>query len=106
MNLLGITKCKIEKDENCENVPNLEITEMVLVHCNIVNNNYQQRSRVLYIFVPNKSFDLLLDISPKKKKNFFKTFDSEFSYIEVWFKYHNYNTLEIEDRINIHLVIN
>ena len=72
MNLLGITKCKIEKDENCENVPNLEITEMVLVYCNIVNNNYQQRSRVLYIFVPNKSFDLLLDISPKKKKNFLK----------------------------------
>ena len=52
------------RDENGENVPCLEITEVVLIHCNIFNNNYQQESRALYKFVPNKSFGQLLDISP------------------------------------------
>ena len=66
MKLLGSTKNKITKDKNGENVPYLEITEVVLVHCNTLNNDYQQDSRVLYIFVPNKSFGQLLDISPKK----------------------------------------
>ena len=61
-------------------MPYLEITEVVLVHCNIVNNYFQQDSRVLYTFVPNKSFGQLLDISPKIVI-FFKTFDLEFSYI-------------------------
>ena len=65
MKLLGSTKSRITKDENGENVPNLEITEVILIHCNIVSNDYQQDSRVLYIFVPNKSFGQLLDISPK-----------------------------------------
>ena len=63
MKLLGSTKSKIIKNENGENVPNLEITEVVLVHCNIVNNNYQRN--VLHTIVPNKSFGQLLDISPK-----------------------------------------
>ena len=62
--LLGSTKNKITKDKNGQNVPHLEITEVVLVHCNMVNNDYQQDSRVLYTFVPNKSFGSLLDISP------------------------------------------
>ena len=65
MKLLGSTKSKITKDKNGVNVPHLEITEFVLLHCNIVNNDYQQDSRVLYSFVPNKSFGQLLDISPK-----------------------------------------
>ena len=77
MKLLGRTKIKITKDENGENVPRLEITEVVLIHCNIVNNDYQQDSRVLYTFVPNRSFDDLLDISPKNII-FLKTFHSEF----------------------------
>ena len=64
MKLLGSTENKITKDNNGENVPHLEITEVVLVHCNIVNNNYQQDSRVLYMFVPNKPFGSLLEISP------------------------------------------
>ena len=105
MKLLGSTKSKITKDENSENVPHLEITEVVLIHCNIVNNDYQQDSRVLYTFVPNKSFGQLLDISPKNFI-FLKTFDSEFSYIEVWFTDQNSKPLEIEDKINITLVIN
>ena len=64
MKLLGSTKNKITKDKNGEKVPHLEITEVVLVHSNIVNNDYQQDSRVLYTFVPNKPFDSLLEISP------------------------------------------
>ena len=56
MKLLGSTKSKITKNKNDENVSNLEITEVVLVHCNIVNNNYKRNSRVLYTFFPNKSF--------------------------------------------------
>ena len=59
------TKNKVTKDKNGENVPHLEITEVVLVHCNITNSGYQQDSRVLYTFVPNKSFGQLLDILPK-----------------------------------------
>ena len=65
MKILESTESKITKNGNRENVPNLEITEVVLVYCNIVNNNYQQNSRVLHIFVPNKSFGQLLNISPK-----------------------------------------
>ena len=56
MKLLESTKRKITRDENGENVPHLEITEVILVHYNIVNNDYQQDSRVLFIFIPNKSF--------------------------------------------------
>ena len=64
MTLLGNTKNKITKDKNSKNIPHLEVTEVVLVHCNIVNNDYQQDSRVLYTFVPNKPFGSLLEISP------------------------------------------
>ena len=105
MELLGSTKIKITKDENGENVPHLEITEVVLIHCNIINNDYQEDSRVLYTFVPNKLFGQLLDISPKSFI-YLKTFNSEFSYIEVWFTDQNSKPLEIEDKIKITLVIN
>ena len=64
MTLLGNTKNKIAKNKNGENVPHFEITEIVLVHWNIVNKDYQEDSRVLYTFVPNKSFGRLLEISP------------------------------------------
>ena len=83
MKLLGSTKKKITKDKNGENVPLLEIAEVVLVNCNIVNNDYQQESRVLYTFVPNKSFGSLLDISPSNQI-FLKTFNSEYDEIVVW----------------------
>ena len=84
MKLLGSTKNKITKDKNGENVPHLEITEVVLVHCDIVNNDYQQESRVLYTFVPNKPFGSLLEISPTNHI-FLKSFGSEFNEIKVWF---------------------
>ena len=104
MKLLGSTKSKITKDKNGENVPHLGISEVLLVHCNIVNNDYQQGSRVLYTFVPNKPFGNLLEIAPT---NFIplKTFNSEFQTIEVWFTDQNSQPLEIEDRINLTMVI-
>ena len=103
MTLLGSTESKITKDQSGKNVPYLEITEVVLIHCNVLDNRNQQNSRVLYSFVPNKSFGQLLDVSPK---NFIFLIDSEFSYFEVWFTNQNYNPLEIEHKINITLVIN
>ena len=81
MKLLGSTKSKTAKDKNGENVPRLEITEVVLAHCNIANNNYQQNSRVLYTFVHNNLFVQLLDVS-LKNFTFLKTFNL---YTEVWF---------------------
>ena len=82
MKLLGRTESKITKDKNGENVPHLEITEKVLVHCNLVNNDYQQNSRILYTFVPNKPCGSLLEISPTNNI-FLKTFNSEFQEIKV-----------------------
>ena len=104
MKLLWSTENKITKDKNGKNVPYLEITEVVLVHCNMVNNDYQQDSRVLYTFVPNKSFGSLLDISPFNHI-FLKTFNSEYDEIVVWFTEQNSQTLEIEDKINLTMVI-
>ena len=98
MKLIGSTKNKITKDKNGENVPHLEITEVILLHCNIVNNDYQQNSRVLYTFILNKPFSQLLEISPTNFI-FLKTFNSEFQEIEVWFTGQNSQPLEIEDRI-------
>ena len=83
----------------------LEITEVLLTHCNHFNNNSQQNSRVLYTFASNKSFSQLLDISPKNCL-FLKIFDSELSYMEVWFTDQNSKSAEIKDIINITLVIN
>ena len=105
LKLLGSTKSEITKDENDDNVPYLEITEVILVHCNIVNNNYQHNSKVLYIFIRNKSFGQLLGIS-RKKFIFLKIFNSAFSYIEVWFTDQISKPLEIKDKINITLVTN
>ena len=102
--LLWSTENKTTKDKNSENVSHLEITEVVLVHCNIVNNDYQQDSRVLYTFVPNKQFCSLLEIY-LTNHIFLKTFNSEFEDIEVWLTDQNSQPLEIEDRINLTLVI-
>ena len=104
MKLLGSTENKISKDKNGENVPHLEITEVVLVHCNMVNNDYQQDSRVLYTFVPNNFVGSLLDISPSNHI-FLKTFSSEYGEIIVWFSDQTSKPLEIEDRINLTMVL-
>ena len=104
MKLLGSAENKITKDKNGENVLQLEVTEVVLVHRDILNNDYQQDSRVLYTFVPNKPFGSLLKISPTNHI-FLKTFNSEYDEIKVWFTDQNSQPLEIEDRINLTFVI-
>ena len=81
--------------KNYENVPHLEITEVVLVHCNIVSNDYQYNSRVFYTSILDESFGKSFEISPENLI-FLKTFNSEFSYIEVWFT--DQNSIEIEDK--------
>ena len=104
MKLLGSNENKITKNKNGEKVTHLEITEVVLVHCNIVNNNYQQDSRVLYTFVPNKPFANLLEISPANHI-FLKTFNSEYDEIIVWFTDQNSKALEKGGRINLTMII-
>ena len=105
MKLYGSTENKITEDKNGENVPHLQITEVVLVQCNIANNDYQQDPGVLYTFVPNKPFGSLLEISPTNHI-FLKTFNSEYNEIIIWFTDQNSQPLEIEieDRINLTLL--
>ena len=102
--LLGSTEAQITKTKNGELVPEMEITEVVLVHCNLVNNDYQHDSRVLYTFVPDKGFGQLLSVSPSEFI-WLKTFQSEFSTIEVWFTDQESRPLEIEGRVNLTMVI-
>ena len=102
--LLGSAENKITKDKNGENVPHLEIVELVLVHCNLVNNDYQQDSRILYAFVPNKTYGSLLEISLTNHV-FLKTFNSEFQEIKIWFTDQTSAPLELEDKINVSLII-
>ena len=105
MKLLGSTKSITDSNKNSENVPRLENVEFVLVHCNLVNNSYQQHSRVLFTFVPTKQYGKLISISPHSLV-FLKTMNTEFSKIEIWFTDQNNNALEIEDNVNISLIIN
>ena len=98
MKLLGSIENKITKGKNGKNVPHLEITEAVLVQCNIVNNDYQQDSIVLYVY--SKLFCQLLEISTSIFF-FSKTFNSAFQGIGILFTDQNNQPLEIEDRINL-----
>ena len=95
-NYLRSTENKKTKDKNGENAPHLEITEVVLVPCDIVDNDSQQDSRVLFTFVPNKTFSSLLETS-SINHIFLKTFNSDNSKIKVWFTDQNSKPLEIED---------
>ena len=100
MKLLGSTKKVVDKDKNGENVPKLESVEVVLVHCNLVNNNYQETSKVLFTFVQNKRFGQLINIAPHSLITL-STTNTEFSFIEVWFTDQNSKPLEIEDNVNL-----
>ena len=104
MKLLGSTKKDVDQDKDGEDVPKLESVEVVLVHCNLVNNNYQQTSKVLFTFVPNKQFGQLINISPHSL-TMLGTTNTEFSFIEVWFTDQNSGPLEIEDNVNLALII-
>ena len=104
MKLLGSTESKISKDENSENVPHLEIVELVLIHCNLVNNDYQQESKILYTFNTNRPLRSLLEIS-STNHIFSKTFNSEFEEIKIWFTDQTSKPLEVKDKINLTLII-
>ena len=84
MRLLEGTKKVADADEIVENVSKLESVEVVLVHCNLVKNDYQHTSKVLFSFVPNKQFGQLINISPHSL-TMMNTVNTEFSFVEVWF---------------------
>ena len=104
MKLLGNTKKDADKDKYSENVPKLESVEVVLVHCNLVKNDYQHSSKVLFSFVPNKQFGQLINISPSSLM-MMNTVNTKFSYVEVWFTDQASKALKIEDNINLTLII-
>ena len=104
MKLFGSPESKITKYKNSENVPHLEVVELILVHCNLVNNDYQQDSRILCTFLANKTFGRLLEILPTSNV-FLKIFNSEFQETKIWFTDQASKPLEREDRINATLII-
>ena len=104
MKFLESTSNTVDADKNSENVPRLENVEVVLVYCNFVNNSYQQSSRPLFTFVPNKQYGQLINIS-SHSLIFLKIMNTEFSEIEIWFTDQINNVLEIEDNVNIALII-
>ena len=104
MRLLGSTKKDVDSDKNNENVPKLESFEVVLVHCNLVKNDYQNTSKVLFNFVPNKPFGQLINISPQSL-TMMNTVNAEFSFVEVWFKDQTSKALEIKGNVNLTLII-
>ena len=103
MQLLGSSKKDIDKNKDGEIVPILEAVEVILVHCNLVNNNYQQASKLLFTFISNKQFIQLITITPHLL-TMLKTTNAEFSSIEIWFTDQNNRPLEIEDNANITLI--
>ena len=104
MKLFGITKKDVDQDKDGENVLKLESVEDVLVHCNLVNNSYQQISKVLFTFVINKQFGLVINIAPHSLTILNAT-NIEFSFAEVWFIDQNSKQLEVEDNVSMILVI-
>ena len=102
MQLLGSSKKDIDQNKDGEIVLRLETVEVVLVYCNLVNDSYQQATKVLFTFVPNKQFGQL--ITPHLP-TLPKTTNAEFSFIEIWFTDQNNRPLEIEDNVNITLIV-
>ena len=101
--MLGSTKEDVDRDKDGVGVPKLESVEIVLVYCNLVNNNYQQASNVLFTFVPNTKFGQLITIAPYSL-TMLNTTNTEFSPTEVWFTNQNSKQLEIEDNVNMTLI--
>ena len=104
MKLLGSTKKGVEKDKDGEIVLKLGSVEVVLVHCNLVQNDYQHTSKVLFSFVPNKQFEQLINISLHSLM-MMNAVNTEFSFVEVWFTDQASKALEIEDNVNLTLII-
>ena len=104
MRLLESTKKDADKDKDGKNVPKLESVEVVLSHYNLVKNDYQHTSKVLFTFVPNKQIGQLINISPHSLM-MMKTVNTEFSSVEVWVTDQASKTLEIEDNVNLTIII-
>ena len=104
MKLLGSTENVVDKDKDSKNVPKLESLEVVLVHCNLVKNDYQHASKVLFSFVPNKQFGQLLNISPHIF-TMMNSVNTEFSSVEVRFTDQSSKALEIGNNVNLTLII-
>ena len=104
MRLLESTKKDVDSDKNSKNVPKLECVETVLVHCDLVKNDYQHTSKVLFSFAPNKQFGQLINILPHSL-TMMNTVNTEFSFVEVWFTDQSSKALEIEDNVNLTLII-
>ena len=104
MKLLGTTKKEANKYKDGEDVPKLESVQIVLTHCNLVNNIYQQATKVLFTFVLNKQFGQLITISPHSL-TVLKTINAEFQSMQLRFTDQNNRPLEIEDIVNIKLII-
>ena len=101
---MGRSTDTIDGDKNSELVPKLESVDLILVHCNLINNSYQQASKVLFTFVPNKKYGQLITVS-SHSLIMLKTVNTEFSFIEIWFTDQDNRPLEIEDSVNISLII-
>ena len=104
MELLGSSKSVIDSDKNSEPVPKLESVDLVLMHCNLVNNTGQKASKVLFTFVPDKSYGRLMT-APPHSLIMLKTVNTEFTFVEVWFTDQDNRPLEIEDKVNITMII-
>ena len=104
MRLLGSSTNTIDGDKNSKLVPKLESVDLVSVHSNLLNNSYQQASKLLFTFVPNKKYGQLITVSPETLI-MLKTVNTEFSFIEVWFTDQDNKALEIDDSVNISLII-
>ena len=104
MKVLGSATKDVDADKSSKNVPKLESAEVVLVHCNLVKNDYQHTSKVLFSFIPNKQFGQLINILPHSF-TMMKTVNTEFSFVEVWFIDQASKALEIEDNANLILII-
>ena len=104
MRLLGSTKKDVSQDKDGEEVPKSESAEVVLVYCNLVNNNYQQAFKVLFTFVPNKQFGQLITIA-LHSLTMLNTTNTEFSSVELWFTDQNSKQFEIEHNVNMTAII-
>ena len=104
MKLLGIGIKKVDKNKDEEKITKLESVEVVLVHCDLVKNDYKHTTKVLFTFVPNKEFGQLINISPHSL-TMMNTVNTEFSSVEVWFTDQASKALEIEDNVNLTLII-
>ena len=104
MKSVGSAKKDVDKDKDGEDVTKVESVEVLLVHCNLVNNSYQKAPKVLFTFVPNKQFGHLITISPYILI-ILKTTSAEFQSIELWFTDQNNRPLETEDSVNITIII-